>query len=54
MLQPTRAIARKGIDLGLALTAAVGGTYWLTGPAEDGYHLDITLQGEHETVFFAV
>ncbi len=37
VLQPTRAIARKGIETGLALTAAVGGTYWLTGPAEDGY-----------------
>lgn len=41
VLQPTRAIARKGIDIGLALTAAVGGTYWLTGPAEDGYQADL-------------
>ena len=37
VLQPTRAIARKGIAVGLALTRAIGGTYWLTGPAEDGY-----------------
>jgi len=37
ILQPTRAIARKGIATGLALTRAIGGTYWLTGPAEDGY-----------------
>ena len=37
ILQPTRAIARKGIAVGLALTRAIGGTYWLTGPAEDGY-----------------
>ncbi len=42
VLQPTRAIPRKGIDVGLALTAAVGGTYWLTGPAEDGYQADLT------------
>lgn len=41
VLQPTRAIARKGIDVGLALTAAIGGTYWLTGPAEDGYQADL-------------
>lgn len=47
VLQPTRAIARKGIDIGLALTRAVGGTYWLTGPAEDGYQaeLDALLHG---------
>jgi glycosyltransferase involved in cell wall biosynthesis len=47
VLQPTRAIARKGIDVGLALTAAVGGTYWLTGPAEDGY------QGELDALLAA-
>jgi glycosyltransferase involved in cell wall biosynthesis len=37
LLQPTRALARKNIEGGLALAAAVGGTYWLLGPAEDGY-----------------
>ena len=32
-----RAIARKNIPGALALAEAVGGTYWLPGPAEDGY-----------------
>ena len=37
LLQPTRALPRKNIAGGIALAAAVGGTYWLLGPAEDGY-----------------
>ena len=37
LLQPTRALARKNIAGGIGLAAAVGGTYWLLGPAEDGY-----------------
>jgi hypothetical protein len=37
LLQPTRALERKNIAGALELTTAVGGTYWLLGPAEDGY-----------------
>jgi glycosyltransferase involved in cell wall biosynthesis len=37
LLQPTRALERKNVAGALELSAAVGGTYWLLGPAEDGY-----------------
>ena len=37
LLQPTRALARKNVGAALSLASLVGGTYWLLGPAEDGY-----------------
>ncbi len=37
LLQPTRALARKNVGGAIALAESVGGTYWLLGPAEDGY-----------------
>jgi mannosylglucosylglycerate synthase len=44
---PVRAIPRKGVASALRLTEHLGGTYWLPGPAEDGYQpeLDRLLHG---------
>jgi glycosyltransferase involved in cell wall biosynthesis len=37
LLQPTRALERKNIAGAIAVAEALGATYWLLGPAEDGY-----------------
>jgi glycosyltransferase involved in cell wall biosynthesis len=37
LLHPVRAIPRKNVPGALQLATALNATYWLTGPAEDGY-----------------
>lgn len=37
VIQPTRALPRKNVPLGLAVAESLGASFWLTGAAEDGY-----------------
>jgi glycosyltransferase involved in cell wall biosynthesis len=41
LLHPTRAIPRKNVGGAVALAEGLGATYWLLGPAEDGYAPDL-------------
>jgi mannosylglucosylglycerate synthase len=54
VLQPTRAIPRKNVAGGIALSESLGATYWLLGPAEDGFGPEAArlLDASHAPVIF--
>jgi len=43
IVHPVRAIPRKNVPAAIRLAEQLGGTYWLVGPAEDGYDQELEL-----------
>ena len=56
IVHPVRAIPRKNVPAAIHLAEQLGGTYWLVGPAEDGYddELELLLDVAHCRVIHAV